>query len=112
MAKSNNNNPNNVNANGQQAEAPRASVASRASDNPVTALAGGFAVGALIGALLPASRREREALQPLGAKVSEAARGAVDTGRDKFGRLSDEVVTQVRSTVSDVVAKAKDEVGA
>jgi len=84
----------------------------RIAGNPVAALAGGFAVGALVGALLPSSRREREALQPIGAKLGEAARGAVDTGREKVSRLSDEVVTQVRSTVDNVVAKAKEETGA
>lgn len=84
----------------------------RIADNPVMALGAGFAVGALVGALLPSSRREREALQPIGAKIGEAARGAVDTGREKVSRLSDEVVTQVRSTVDNVVAKAKEETGA
>lgn len=84
----------------------------RVGDNPVVALGAGFAVGALVGALLPSSRREREALQPIGAKLGDAARGAVDTGREKFGRLSDEVVTQVRSSVDQVVAKAKEETGA
>lgn len=84
----------------------------RVGDNPVAALGAGFAVGALVGALLPSSRREREALQPIGAKIGDAARGAVDTGREKFGRLSDEVVTQVRSSVDQVVAKAKEETGA
>lgn len=81
----------------------------RIGDNPVAALGAGFAVGALVGALLPSSRREREALQPIGAKLGEAARGAVDTGREKVSRLSDEVVTQVRSSVDQVVAKAKEE---
>mgnify|MGYP000858923297 CR=1 FL=1 len=84
----------------------------RIGDNPVAALGAGFAVGALVGALLPSSRREREALQPIGAKIGDAARGAVDSGREKFGRLSDEVVTQVKSSVDQVVAKAKEETGA
>ena len=87
-------------------------ASSRLSDNPVAALGAGFAVGALAGALLPASRREREALKPIGAKIGEAARGAVDTGREKVSRLSDEVVTQVKSSVDQVVAKAKEETGA
>ena len=82
------------------------------SGNPVAALAGGFAVGAVIGAVLPASRRERDALQPLGLKVSEAARGAArqaaETGRDKLNRLTGEVVTQVGSKVVDAVAPPKE----
>lgn len=95
------------------AEAPAGKATrERIADNPVMALGAGFAVGAVLGALLPSGQRERKALKPLATKVSGAARGAVDSGKEKFGRLSDEVVTQVRSTVDTVVAKAKEETGA
>lgn len=76
--------------------------------NPVAALAGGFAVGAVLGSVLPTSSRERRALQPLGAKVSSAAQGAArqaaETGREKLNKLTGEVVTQVGSKVIDAVA--------
>ena len=85
----------------------------RLSDNPVAALAGGFAIGALVGAAIPASTRERRALQPLGHKVSDtartAARHAAETGRDKLNQLTGEVVTQVGSKVVDAVAPPKEE---
>jgi ElaB/YqjD/DUF883 family membrane-anchored ribosome-binding protein len=62
-------------ARGKAKEARGATIAG-IEDNPVTALVAGIAVGAVIGALLPRSEREREALAPLGAKLNEAARTA------------------------------------
>lgn len=79
-------------------------------DNPVGALVGGFAVGAVLGAVIPAGRRERDALAPLGSKVTDAARGAARqaaaAGRDKLNRVTGEVVTQVGSKVVDAVSGA------
>lgn len=78
------------------------------TSNPVGALVGGFAIGALVGVAIPATRRERQALQPLGEKISDAARTAArqaaEQGRDKLNRLTGEVVTQVGSKVVDAVA--------
>jgi hypothetical protein len=89
---------------GRQSGSRRAKVA----QNPVSALAGGFVVGALLGAVIPATSRERRALQPVGSKLSDAAqtaaRGAAEKGRDKLNRLTGEVVTQVGSKVIDAVA--------
>ncbi len=76
--------------------------------NPAAALAGGFLVGALVGALAPASRKEREALQPLGEKLSgqarDAARKAAEASRDKMDQLTGQVVNKVGSAVVDAVA--------
>lgn len=81
---------------------------SKLSENPVGTLASGFVIGAVLGAVIPASSRERKALQPVGAKVSgaarDAARQAAEQGRDKLNRLTGEVVTQVGSKVVDAVA--------
>lgn len=78
------------------------------SSNPVAALAGGFAVGALAGALIPATRREREALQPLGQKLTdtarEAARQAAEASRTKMDQLTGQVVNKVGSQLVDAVA--------
>ena len=94
----------------QSARATTASAGRKLTQNPVSTLAGGFAVGAVLGAVIPATRRERQALQPVGLKVSEAARGAArkaaETGRDKLNRLTGEVVTQVGSKVVDAVGGA------
>lgn len=78
------------------------------SGNPVVALAGGFAVGALAGALIPATRREREALQPLGQKLTdsarEAARQAAEASRTKMDQLTGQVVNKVGNQLVDAVA--------
>ena len=80
---------------------------SRLSENPVAALGAGFAVGAVLGAVIPAGQRERSTLQPLGLKMSEAARDAArqaaEAGRDKLNRVTGEVVTEIGSKVVDAV---------
>jgi hypothetical protein len=72
-----------------------AGVASGASDridnSPLIALGAGVALGAVLGAVLPASRRERELLQPLGAKLNTASTGAIDRGREMAKQRFDEM---------------------
>jgi hypothetical protein len=91
----------------ESARSGAATAGRKLSDNPVGALVGGFAVGAVIGAVVPATRRERDALAPIGSKINDAARNAArqaaETGRDKLNRITGEVVTQVGSKVVDAV---------
>lgn len=49
--------------------------------NPFAALLGGLALGAIAGALIPRAAREQELLQPLGARLGDAARAALGAGR-------------------------------
>lgn len=68
----------------------------RASDRiegaPLIALAGGIALGALLAAVLPQPEGETRLLEPVGSKVTDAGRGAVDrvreTARDKVNELA------------------------
>jgi ElaB/YqjD/DUF883 family membrane-anchored ribosome-binding protein len=68
---------------------------------PMVAIAGGLALGALLGALLPRSSREEELLRPVGQKLSETARGAIDnareTARDQIGDLGGRAADALRS---------------
>ncbi|HET9458725.1 MAG TPA: hypothetical protein VFO51_01920 [Sphingomicrobium sp.] len=48
---------------------------------PLVALGAGLAVGALLAALIPTSRREREVLGPYADRVTDAAREAADAAR-------------------------------
>lgn len=50
--------------------------------NPLGVLVGGLAVGALVAALLPRSRRETELLASVGRKVNAAATAALDAAKD------------------------------
>ena len=70
-------------------------VRSRTADgidgSPIAALVGGIAVGVLLGALLPRSQREAEALGPIGDKLSTLAKHALaaakEAGQDTLDEL-------------------------
>ncbi|MGT2512990.1 hypothetical protein ACVOMT_00880 [Sphingomonas panni] len=94
-------------------------AAKRASDtieaNPLAVLAGGLALGAVVGALLPRTAQETKALSPLGKKLSAAATAAAATARD-VGKeqlaaalpSKDGAKEQLRSVFSNVVQAATD----
>lgn len=58
---------------------------------PLLALAGGLAVGALLAALIPASRKEKELLGPvtdrIKDKATDAASAAREAGQQRLGEL-------------------------
>jgi ElaB/YqjD/DUF883 family membrane-anchored ribosome-binding protein len=73
---------------------------------PLVALGAGIAAGALIAALLPTSRREREMLKPYGTKVTDAARDAADAARkvgseklQELGLMPDALLDKAGETV-------------
>jgi len=89
---------------------------------PLVALAAGLAVGAVIAALLPVSRREKEMLGPVGDRVGNAARGAVQTAREvgsdklrELGLAPDNLVEKAteaaRATAEAAVGTFKDSSG-
>lgn len=59
--------------------------------NPVAALIGGLALGALAAAVLPRTRKEDELLGDIGGRINDTARGAAqaakEAGRDKLEEL-------------------------
>lgn len=65
-------------------------TASQVDNSPLIALAGGIALGAVLAALLPQSKRELGLLQPVGAKVADVGRGAVDKARQASKAQFDE----------------------
>ena len=87
-------------------------VAERTSEgidaNPVVALVGGLALGAVLGALLPKTRKEEELLGDYGRKINETAREAAraakeaGTGKlDELGYNRDNIKQKVDSLRSD-----------
>lgn len=77
--------------------------------SPLAALLGGIAVGALVGSLIPRLDREKELLEPLGARIGDAARSAFDAGRDAGGDALEEAglsPDQLRAQVSQMIEKA------
>lgn len=53
-----------------------------AEANPLALVAGGLALGALVGALLPRSERERQLLAPVGAKIGTSFAAALEAAKD------------------------------
>jgi hypothetical protein len=81
------------------------SVAPGIDANPLVALLGGLAIGAIAGALVPRSDKERELLAPVGSRVGEAARAAFDAAKTAGGdALGDAGLNQdnVRQQVAKV----------
>jgi ElaB/YqjD/DUF883 family membrane-anchored ribosome-binding protein len=88
-------------------------------DSPLALLAGGLALGALVGALLPRNAREADILGGVGGKLNhsarqagQAARGAIkeaginrDNLRDKLDRLI-ETATQAVSQATSAAANS------
>ncbi|MDJ0278080.1 DUF883 family protein [Sphingomonas sp. 2R-10] len=83
--------------------------------SPLAVLAGGLALGAVLGALLPRTAQETKALAPLGKKLSAAATAAAATARD-VGKeqltaalpSKDGAKEQLRTVFSNVVQAATD----
>ena len=72
--------------------------------NPIAILSGGIALGALIGAFAPRSAAERKILRPVGKRLNETARGAVDAARDT-ARAEFDVLGLSRDAARDQVGK-------
>ena len=75
--------------------------------NPLGILVGGLAVGALAGALIPRSDKEKELLAPVGKRLGDAARSAADAAKEagraelqNRGLTADAGRDQVRSLLS------------
>lgn len=57
-------------------------AAQAAEANPLGVVAGGLALGAIAGALLPRSEKEKQLLAPVGRKLGEGARAAVAAAKE------------------------------
>ena len=75
---------------------------------PVAAVVGGLAIGALLGFLVPATRREREWLEPTGRRVTDAARTAaqrgIDAGKEQLEEIRDRATKKVGEAVVEAVS--------
>jgi predicted lipid-binding transport protein (Tim44 family) len=100
------------------ARAKATTAAQRAVDEPVVALVGGLAIGAIAGALLPASRKEAEILGPIGSRLNETARVAASAAREAGQETLDELginrdaAREQASRLMDAAMKAASSAGA
>ncbi|HEX8668626.1 MAG TPA: hypothetical protein VF727_09685 [Allosphingosinicella sp.] len=79
-------------------------TAERIDTNPMAAVVGGLALGAIAGALLPRTQREEELLGPVGRRITdtakEASRAARDASRQQLDDFTDRAVGALRSSAS------------
>ena len=73
---------------------------------PVGAVIGGLAIGALLGFLLPASRREQDLLAPTGRKIADAARSATQRSIEAGKEQIDEIRSRAAKKVGEAVVEA------
>jgi hypothetical protein len=83
-------------------------------DSPLALVAGGIALGVLIGVLIPRHRKEREMLEPLGRKLAEntsaAAKAAREAGQAELEALlpdRDATKQRVSKLIESVLDAAK-----
>jgi hypothetical protein len=81
--------------------------------NPLAALIGGLAIGAIAGVLLPRLEKEKELLAPLGERINDAARAAIDAGKTagkdalgEGGLTGDALRGQVNRLVEQAISAA------
>ncbi|WP_353204472.1 hypothetical protein [Sphingomonas sp.] len=72
--------------------------------NPVGVLAGGVALGVLLGAFLPRSEHEAKLLAPVGKRISDTTRGAFDAAKDT-AKAELDVLGFTRTAARDQVGK-------
>ena len=72
---------------------------------PVAAVVGGLAIGALLGFLVPATRREADLLGSTGRKITDAARDAAQRGYEAGKEQIDELRSKAAKTVGDAVVE-------
>jgi hypothetical protein len=77
--------------------------------NPVAAVVGGLAIGAIVAALLPRTEREEELLGPVGRKITDSARQAANAAKEAGKGQLDELGLSregLRSKLDDFTGKA------
>lgn len=70
--------------------------------NPIALVAGGVALGVVVGMLLPRIEKERELLDPVGQKLADRATAAIDAAK-QTGRSEIEALLPDRDTTKDKI---------
>jgi anti-sigma factor RsiW len=73
-------------------------------NNPLALVAGGVALGVVIGALLPRLAKEKELLAPVGKRIAEGASAAAAAARDA-GKAEIEAILPQRDTAKEQLGK-------
>ncbi|ODP38726.1 hypothetical protein BFL28_00210 [Sphingomonas turrisvirgatae] len=73
-------------------------------DNPLALVAGGVALGVVLGALIPRPTRERELLAPVGKRIAEGASAAASAARDA-GKAEIDAILPPRDAAKEQIGK-------
>ena len=104
-------------ASAYEAARNRASDAGRKANEqlsiyPLSAVVGGFLLGALVGAMLPRTERETKLMGQTGRRVAgaakDAARRGLDAGREQIAELKSQAAETVSEAVSSLAGGGKD----
>jgi len=104
-------------ASAYEAARSRASDATRKANEqlsvyPLSAVVGGFLLGALVGAMLPRTERETRLIGKTGRRVAGAAKDAaqrgIDAGREQFDQLKSKATETIGEAVSSFTGGDKD----
>lgn len=108
-------NGNTTNQNGANRKSSARRTVEELGDNPVALVAGGVAIGAVVGMLLPRAAKERELLDPVGRaladRASAVAQAAKEAGKQELDSLlpgKDAAKERVSALFGNVVSAAKD----
>lgn len=83
---------------------PRSRTADGIDANPLALVAGGVALGVVIGALLPRPAREKEMLAPVGKRIAEGASAAAAAAREA-GKAELDAILPARDDARDQIGK-------
>jgi len=73
-------------------------------NNPLALVAGGVALGVVIGALLPRLAKEKELLAPVGKRIAEGASAAATAAREA-GKAEIDALLPQRDAAKDQIGK-------
>lgn len=82
----------------------RRQAAEQIENNPLALLAGGIALGAVVGALLPRLAKERELLAPVGKRIAEGASAAANAAREA-GKAEIDAILPPRDAAKEQIGK-------
>lgn len=72
--------------------------------NPLALVAGGVALGVVIGALIPRLQKEKELLAPVGKRIAEGATAAAAAAREA-GKAEIDAILPQRDAAKDQIGK-------
>jgi hypothetical protein len=104
-------------ASAYEAARSRASNATRRANEqlavyPLSAVVGGFLLGALVGAILPRTERETRLIGKAGRRVAgvakDAAQRGIDAGREQFDQLKSKATETIGEAVASFTGGGED----